>query len=247
MRTRPLYESFTLDGISSLNYGVRISDESSFSGAERDVDAIEVAGRNGYILFDNGRYKPIPLKFEGYIAEDFDTNVTSFRAFLQSRGDAFYRLETSYQADEYRMAKPTGSLEVETEDGGYSGNFEIYFTCQPERWLKSGETALVFTASGQEVTNPTIFPSKPLIRVYYDTTSDAEVTISGQVIKLASGAAEYIDIDSEAMDCFENGVNRNGLVTFNNGEFPLLASGANALTFGDGVTKVEITPRWWRL
>jgi len=67
----------------------------------------------------------------------------------------------------------------------------------PQRWLKSGETA-VSVASGGTITNPTLFESHPLLQVwgYGDIgINDDTVTIDDAVIGdvLLSNGANYID------------------------------------------------------
>ena len=96
----------------------------------------------------------------------------------------------------------------------------------------------ILTASGT-ISNPTLFEAKPLIRVY----GTGKLEVGSETITISKGATEYIDIDCDIQDCYEGSENRNGLVTLT--DFPTLASGDTGIKLGSGITKVEITPRWW--
>lgn len=90
--------------------------------------------------------------------------------------------------------------------------------------------------------NPSVFPSKPLIRAYGTGTFDInDITIT------ITTSSTYTDIDCDLMDCYEGSTNRNNSVSFSTYDFPILQPGENLVQNLVGVTLVEITPRWWRL
>jgi phage-related protein len=120
-----------------------------------------------------------------------------------------------------------------------AGSFDLIFNCRPERFLKIGDTAQSFTADGT-ITNPTDMTAKPLIRVY----GSGKVEVNGAEITIASHSLEYIDIDCDLQEAFYGSTNANQYISVD--DFPKLDSGANIVDL-TGVTKVEITPRWWRL
>lgn len=91
-----------------------------------------------------------------------------------------------------------------------------------------------------EIDNPTLFASKPLIRVYGQGT-----LYVGNTGVTVGGSYPYVDIDAELGDCYYGSTNANSVVSFSGG-FPTLEPGANFVTY-TGFSDVEITPRWWRL
>ena len=99
-----------------------------------------------------------------------------------------------------------------------------------------------YYSGATHIKNPTLFTSKPLIRV----TGSGTVSIGDNTITIASGYT-YVDIDSEIQDCYCGTQNANSLVTFSNRKFPELQPGVNGISLGTGVTSVQITPRWFRL
>ena len=105
-------------------------------------------------------------------------------------------------------------------------------------WCDAGEITLRY-AEPFTIENPTLFDAKPLLRVYGTGTvgiGDYSFTISA--------ADGYTDIDCDMMDCFKGAVNKNAYVSFTNYKFPVLVPGENVVTM-DGVTEIEITPRWY--
>ena len=106
-------------------------------------------------------------------------------------------------------------------------------------WTDAGDI-YVSILSAASLVNPTLFASKPLIRVYGQGT----LYIGGVGITVA-GSYPYVDIDSEIADCYFGATNANAAVTIS-GDFPSLAPGTDYIAY-TGFSAVEITPRWWRL
>ena len=114
------------------------------------------------------------------------------------------------------------------------------FDCDARRFLKNGDNIITLTANGS-IFNPTYFDAKPLIRAYGTgsfTINDITVTITS--------ANVYTDVDCEIMDAYKGTTNCNSNISTTNNEFPALRPGANNITLS-GITKLEITPRWWTI
>lgn len=92
------------------------------------------------------------------------------------------------------------------------------------------------------MSNPTPFPSEPLVRVY----GVGSFVMDGVTVTVTT-CSTYTDIDCELMDCYEGSTNRNNAVSFSTYDFPKLQPGENAITLNTGITLIEITPRWWRV
>lgn len=108
-------------------------------------------------------------------------------------------------------------------------------------WSDSGEVE-VKVASPVDLTNPTNFPAKPLIRVY----GNGSVQVGDTIATVQNNADGYVDIDCESMNCYDTTGGRNADVSFSGNDFPELASGDNGILL-TGPSRVEITPRWWEL
>lgn len=226
----------TFNGKSTLDFGVGISGESSFNAPTRDVDFVSIAGRNGDLTIDNGRYNNIEVTYPAFISRNFKSNVVGLRAFLCSQ-KGYQRLEDTYSPDYYRKGVFLNGLEFETLPLNVAANFELVFNCKPQRFLKSGEQSYTFEDGGT-IYNPTRFNSKPIIRVYGTGT----LTIGDYSITIDSLLTEpYIDLDCDLMNAYKGSLNLNNYVS---GDFPELVPGANEITY-DGT--IELVPNWWTL
>ena len=227
------------DNAYSYTYGVYISGQGTFAAPTREYNMLSIPGRNGDLVGTEKRFENIEVTYPAFIYSNFSTNIQNFRNFLLSHF-GYFRLEDTYHPDEYRLAVYPGEFEPEVVSMNNAGSFDLVFNCKPQRFLKSGEAVTSITSTGTTVTNPTLFNSQPLLRVYGTGTLE----IGTQSITITD-ADTYTDIDCEMMDCFKGTANKNQYVQFSGHNFPVLKPGGNEFTFGAGITKVEVTPRWW--
>lgn len=181
--TGAIYKSLIFDGEDSRDYGVYITGQAVFNAPEREVEMITIPARNGLFALDQGRFENIEVTYPAGIFADSDADfaqaISDFRNFLCSR-KGYCRLTDDYNPDEYRMAIYKSGLEV-TPTQLKAGTFDITFDCMPQRFLTSGETAVTI-ASGDTITNPTLFESSPLL----ETLGAGDITINGETISLVS-------------------------------------------------------------
>lgn len=175
--TGDLYKGFTFGDISSKAYGVYITQEAAYNAPDRDVEVVEIAGRNGAYILDKGRFRNITVSYKCGIALDdeqsFESAIRTFRNALASKAGKYVRLEDEYNPNEYRQAAFLGGIEVDMADRR-AGEFTVSFDAKPQRFLKSGETA-VSVASGDTITNPTLFDAHPLISAYIDDAATLNI------------------------------------------------------------------------
>lgn len=230
--------TLTFNNVNSNTYGVYISGTGVFNAPARDREFVQVPGRNGDIILDHGRYQNIEITYPAFIVRNFAANIRTWCNKLLEPTE-YVRLEDTYHPDEFRLAVLSQGMQVDPVAWLAAGSFDLTFNCRPERFLKSGENATTFLVSGS-ISNPTEMPAKPLIRVY----GSGSFTVNGTTITVASHSLAYIDIDCDLQEAFCGSVNANQYISAS--EFPVLDSGANSVAL-NGVTKVEITPRWWQL
>lgn len=203
--TGDLYKGFTFGDISSKAYGVYITQEAAYNAPDRDVEVVEIAGRNGAYILDKGRFRNITVSYKCGIALDdehtFESAIRTFRNALSSKAGKYVRLEDDYNINEFRQAAFLGGIDVDMADRR-AGEFTVSFDAMPQRFLKSGETA-VSVASGGTITNPTLFESHPLLHV----VGHGELIIGNSKIVLYN--AELGDISIFAQPRQKNYV-RNG-------------------------------------
>lgn len=247
-----------MDGVSSISFGVFISGNGTFTSPVKQYEEVEIPGRNGKLLMNTEPiFNNVDVTYNSFAFEDPKRNYSkvntgfsldayyrtlgeqlgALRAFLNSR-DGYFRLEDTYNPEEYRMAYYAKAFTPTVDRSLKSAQFPLVFTCKPQRFLKSGEVSKDYT-SQSTIVNPTLFKAKPLIRAY----GTGNFTISGIKVTI-NNANDYTDIDCESMECYKGTTNCNGNVTLDNGTFPILSPGTNPVSMS-GITKLTITPRWW--
>lgn len=218
------FKTFTFDGENSRAYGVYITGAGVFNAPERNVEMVDIPGRNGAFALDKGNFNNIEVTYPaGIFADteaDFAQAVSDLRNLLCSKV-GYVRLEDDYNPNEYRLAIYKSGLDVD-HDLLIAGEFELVFECKPQRYLKSGETAISVT-SGNTITNQTRFDAKPLLTV----TGYGGINISGQAITvnaiplgdvlLASATNRYYQIfDPSVLDTGDTITVNGGKVTMGN-------------------------------
>lgn len=192
------FNSLEFDGVNSLDHGIYITGESVYNAPERDVESLEIAGRNGDYLLDKGRWKNIDVTYNagafGSDQSEFATKIRQFRNLLASRY-GYHRLTDTYNPNEYRLGVFKNAVEVEASSYKRAGEFDLVFNCKPQRYLTSGETELTVT-SGQTINNPTLFDSSPLLAVKgYGT-----IQFNGYTIELRNETLGDIELDVNPED-----------------------------------------------
>lgn len=229
----------TWNGKDFRDFGVYISGQGTFSAPARAYNILSVAGRNGDIITNEKRLENIQVTYKAFIYTNFDANLRELRNYLLAN-IGYQKLIDSYHPDEYRMALYAEDFDPEVESKNDAGQFNLTFNCKPQRFLTVGTTVTTLNASGS-IINPTLFPSQPLLRVY----GDGVLGIGSQSITI-SGSDVYTDIDCEMMDAYKGTANKNHTIQLSGYNFPVFTAGTNSISL-DGITKVEITPRWWRV
>lgn len=172
-----MYHNLNFDGTSLQGYGVYISGDAVYDSPERDVEMIEIAGRNGSFALDKGRFNNIEVTYPAGIyastQTEFAQKISDLRNFLASKR-GYCRIEDDYNPNEYRMGVYKRGLELDPVHYNEASQFDITFDCKPQRFLKSGESA-VAKANNSTITNPTLFDAHPLIS--FNASGDGTITI----------------------------------------------------------------------
>lgn len=181
-----IYKELTFGGEQSGKYGLYISGAGAFNAPQRDVEMVTIPGRNGSFALDHGRFENIEVTYPAGIFgtddNDFAQKVSDIRAWLCSK-KGYVRLTDEYNPNEYRMAVYKSGLEVSLAELK-AGEFDLVFECMPQRFLTSGETKTTIASSGNTITNPTKFPSRPLLEV----NGYGAIGINGNEVEIRDGA-----------------------------------------------------------
>lgn len=220
----------------------------SFNKPQKKVETIEIPGRNGALVIDDGTYENVIIKYPCYIHGDFETVFNDLLSFLAPL-KGYLRIECSNDPDHFRQGRFIVPQTPVLQNINRFGRFDLAFDCKPQRWLISGEESVVFSANGA-ITNPTSFEAQPLLIIGKNIAS----SIVGDTSITIVGATADTAIDCDLMDCYlkgSPGVGKNDIVSFSSNDFPKLMPGSNNIS-GTGLSpgaanSIEIVPRWWEL
>lgn len=242
-----------VDGVDLSTFGVYITGTGTYGAPSRKLDVSDIPGRNGAILGIDKSYSNINVTYPCFIYASLESNLAALRAFLLSR-NGYVKIVDDYHTGEYRMGIYEGPFNPSIQRKGDAGTFNLVFNCMPQRFLDSGETVITGLKNGGTVTNPTRFPSLPIIRV--KAINNGPFTVNGVTLTISAfsvGVYKNITIDCEEMECYDtnDGTSYNDHLTTTDFRFPELSPGANAITVGVIAWSlsgdITIEPRWWTL
>ena len=232
-----MMNEMTFNGVPFSNFNTFYDGSQLFEIPAKSVEFYQIPGKNGDLSISNDRYENITLKVNCFIRENFIENFSNLINYLSSQS-GYGRLEYSQEPTIFRNAEFVNAVVPETGTYIRYGTFTLEFNCKPQKWLKEGEIDRRVTST-RVITNPTLFASKPLIKV----TGTGSMTINGTPMTLQNNTgATYIDCEIE--DCYEGTINRNNDLLVPNG-FPVLSPGSNSLSVS-GCT-IDVWCRWWKL
>lgn len=231
---------FIFRGIDSRDIGVIVEDMFDVHRPKRNVQTIQVPGRDGRLMQDDGTYDTYTIS--GKI-NCFGAPLSDVYAWLSGSGDLILGDEPT------RSIRASATAQVKNTrfrcDGCYD-SLTVSFDCQPFRYhveQTEGANDIPLTASPATVTNPGTYKSAP--RLTIEGTGDAVLTIGTQIVEVTDLAGGVI-VDSELGECFDltQSMLLNGKVTLLDDRFPALHPGANIISWTGAVTKITIAPRW---
>ena len=238
---------FTYNGRSSADFGLHIEKKDVFSAPEYDAEFISIPGRSGDIINPNRRFSNIKVTYTVFLARKNAAALASvlrdIKGWLYSEPDRYHEITDSYDTEYFRYGVISGSLDIE-EQLNKVGSFTVTFNCKPFKYSFAGQQTIAEGNPRLTVTNPTTFDSRPYIKIYGSGTVRLMIMPDGQgtTTWVISDVDEYIEIDSELMNCFKDTVLKNDTVTSEG--FPVLKPGTTTIACAGNVQRIEVIPRW---
>ena len=127
--------SFTYNGQNSIDFGLYIKKQSSYDNGARSVTEINVPGRNGTVIIDNGNYENTKLTYECRVLPvkskyvGFEEQTAAIKTWLYADVGNYHALNDTYGAS--KMAVFTSALNF-TEVVKGALDVSITFNCKPD-------------------------------------------------------------------------------------------------------------------
>lgn len=223
---------FTFNGIDSREMGVIVTAMPETVRAERRIESITVAGRNGSLHTDEGVYESYDRTMECALIKR--ARLDEITAWLVGSGEMTF----STEPDKVCRVTIANKISIAQMMRVFQ-KFQVILDTQPFKYsVNAAGDALELTAPTTIRNSGTVY-SEPLITVY--GSGDITLTINGADF-LLYGVQESITIDSEMMEVFKGSTNQNG--KYGGAEFPRFEVGKNEIRWTGNVSKIKIQPRW---
>ncbi|MDD3122636.1 MAG: hypothetical protein PHC62_03850 [Candidatus Izemoplasmatales bacterium] len=219
---------FKVNGVSSTELGIIITKMCPSASAARDIESVEVPGRNGNLHIDNGSYKAKEVTIECNLLKV--ENVDRVKALLEG----VISIELSTEEGRVYQGAILNQIDMEV----FSRN-ERLFPLQLELAPLSAGLKRVENITSE---NKTIVVSgnaetAPIISV----VGKGKIAINNVAFETTE---EGIILDCDLQECTRNGIDANANVVID--EFPKLFPGENKISFYSGITSISIEyeERW---
>lgn len=223
---------FTFNGIDSREMGVIVTAMAETVRAERRIESITVAGRNGSLHTGEGVYESYDRTMECALIKR--ARLDEITAWLVGSGEMTF----STEPDKVYRVTIANKISIAQMMRVFQ-KFQVILDTQPFKYsVNAAGDALELTAPTTIRNSGTVY-SEPLITVY--GSGDITLTINGADFPLY-GVQESITIDSEMMEVFKGNTNQNG--KYGGAEFPRFEVGKNEIRWTGNVSKIKIQPRW---
>lgn len=125
-----ILRSFYIDGESSADYGLLITGEAVWNAAAYDYEFVQIPGRSGDLVLDNGRFENITVTYPCAL-HDLG-RMADVRSWLMSKR-GYHRITDDYNPGEYRLGVVIDGLSVDPFKAMH-GTFTVSFNCKPQRY-----------------------------------------------------------------------------------------------------------------
>lgn len=242
---------FTFNGRCSTEFDLVVERFPAQPKPARKMESVSIPGRNGDLLVDTGGYENVTISYQCYFRGSPE-QASRIAAWLYAKAE-YTRLGDTYHPGCYRKAVFLGPVDIENYLNR-KGRLTIQFSCLPELWLHDGEQPVAYQTDpavrtySATIYNPTMFPARPLIRLY--GVGAAALTMGDVAINinLIDG---HLDIDCALGECYKDGVSCNTDVSMPFMRLPTLLPGKNEILIAgvsdQTIEKMVVWPRWWKL
>ena len=218
-------ESFKFNNVSSDSLSLIVKSMPLVPRAQKNIESIEIPGRNGKLYIDNENYLSINYTIN---CISLDKNkIDDIKSTFQGKG----KLTLSKYNDRFWNATIKNQIDF-SKYLNYLNEFPLQLELDPIAYSITETVETISTDGINNVGGNSIV--YPLIKV----SGVGSFSVNGYEITVSES---NISIDCDLMNCFNGLISKNDKVILS--EFPKLTPGNNPISLGDGVTSIEIRYR----
>ena len=215
------------------DFGIVVEKYPSLFIPVKTFEKVNIAG-NDKAEYREGIYEPITLSIECYLKDRSPQKIREISKWLNSKSEG--KLIIGNDPNFYYNARIINAIPI-TKVINLFGRFVIQFECEP--FMYNLEEEVITITANTEIENKGITVSKPVYKVYGN--GEAKIKVNGKEVTLY-GVSNYIEIDTELMECYRDNISLNTSMSGNYTSL-WLNEGINNIEFA-GASKIEITPKW---
>ena len=224
--------SFTFNGHSTNEFGLLVTGLDTFGAPARRVEKIQVPGRSGDIIIDEGAYDNYIVRYTVAITSNFITKARSIAEWLLGT-TGYQTLTDTYNSWTYRKACFYGNIDYVVTALAREGQASIEFDCKPQRYYLEN-TDITVNPTQTPTTMNFLHNAEPVIYM----AQAGIFSLNGYTMTVTEAP---IYINCQTMQSYYNGVLMNDKVT---GDYPKVVKGTNNVFTNKTLV---ITPNYWEL
>ena len=234
---------FEYKGINSLDMHLKILNDISFPSPEADIEFLEVLGKDGEVVIDNGRLKSVEFSIPVHLRlpKNIDVGYMSGKISEWLKTDVgWHPFKFSGIRDYDYIGICYQQFDIQETLSNF-GKTVITFKLKPIRKLSDDNLREIL--NGQSIISPVNRPGKPLI--YIEGSGPITLKNNGVDWLKLNSIDGNITIDSELMTVYKGSASHFDKMLGNlRPLFPVLSHKDNVITWTGNITKLVIDPRW---
>lgn len=135
-----------LNDVDLGNYGIYISSDTYLNAPQISYQEYEIPGKTGNVIQYDKRFKNVVRKFDCYVHDTANVRQAILavkRVLYNNSGIGYVKIVSDYDPGLYQYGYLAQEIQVTPFNDGQTATFELYFSCNPEKY---------FTASSSRVT-----------------------------------------------------------------------------------------------
>ena len=224
---------FEWNGVRSTDLGIRVTELPPITLPAERVSFVNVPGRAGSltVLENEDVYDDLLLTATCVVQNT--EQLDEIAAYLKGSG----KVSFANREEGYYFARIVNQIPFEKIlRGNPHRQFAVTFRCKPFFYLDDSPTYTLTKMTF--LTNPGAVRAEPVITVY--GSGDITLMVGMTIVEL-TGVNGSITLDTPRMEAYCGNVSANMKVS---GDYPMLGTGATAISWSGNVSRVTVQPNW---
>lgn len=230
---------FIFNGKSSLDFGLRVTNDYKIVSTGNDINTVTVAGRDGDLLISNNRLKSVSIELPCTIKSNKSLQALSTDISNWLNVEGYKDMTFSWDNDYIYRVAFIEAFEIASIMRQF-GTIKLNFLAQPVKYFKDGMQRQNLS-NGLALNGKGNVKAKPIIKL--TGSGETVLTINGRKTKLKDVQGNIV-LDMQSNQVYSGNLSAwNKVVRSPEFVMPYLDAGRNLISWTGDFT-AEITPFW---